>query len=334
MRKSLTAFFVVTVTSAWGEGYCPDMHLFTDHRSDEVYVGNYEAGYTSGYSKTAQGDHVFRYCVKNLSDQTMFQFLWKGPRPGRLFHGRLAYGRDSASAWFPSDAGPDDNDMRDLGFRNGRDNDYTTEPVETFFRKAELLDRTLPLRVQAVEDFDLSSWARFTTGLQSALDPDNPILRRTAGVMFNIPSDPAEWESYIEGREEPLQSPPVPIQVFMGLDYDFSSYEVSVITSLGLNTEAAASNRATEAIVSAITLEFPGLAELGFEIGSANFSTGRLSQTATQLQDFQRQPVAKFEALLWDDRPVGKSSFPVTVLLNNEPIFEVPFQALLFPEGL
>lgn len=334
MRIILTGFLVVTGTSAWAEDYCPNMHLFTEHRSDEAYVGNYEAGYTSGYRKTAQGDHFFRYCVKNLSDQTMFQFLWKGPRPGRLFQGRLAYGHDQASAWFPSDKGPDDIDMRDLGFRNGRGSDYTTEPVETFFRKAELHDHAQPLRVQAVETFDLSSWDRFTTGLQNALNPDDPRLRRTAGVTFNMPSDPAEWESYIEGSEEPLQSPPVPVQVFMGLEYDFASYEVSVITSLGLNVEAAASTGATEAIVAAITLEFPGLAELGFEIGSANFSTDELSQTATQLQDFRMQPVANFKAFLRDERPVGKSIFPMTVLLNNEPIFEVPFQALLLPEGL
>lgn len=334
MRIILAGFLVVTITSAWAEDYCPDMHLFTDHRSDEVYVGNYEAGYTSGYHTTAQGDHYFRYCIENLSDQTMFQFLWNGPRPRRLFQGRLAYGRDMASAWFPSDTGPDDIEMRDLGFRNGRGSDYTTEAIETFFRRAERLDRARPLRVQAVETFNLSSWEKFTTGLQNTLNPDNPRLRRTAGVTFNMPSDPAEWESYIEGSEDSLQSPPVPMQVFMGLEYDFASYEVSVITSLGLNIEAAASTGATEAIVAAITLEFPGLAELGFKIGSASFSTDRLSQTATQLQDFRMQSVANFEAFLGDERPVGKSSFPVTVLLNNEPIFEVPFQALLLPEGL
>lgn len=34
---------------------------------------------------------------------------------------------------FPSDSGPDNTDMHDFGFQNGRGSDYTTEPVETFF---------------------------------------------------------------------------------------------------------------------------------------------------------------------------------------------------------
>ena len=330
--KSLLLFlpFIFPV-AAFAEDYCTEMHLFEDHYSDELIMGNYEAGHTSGYRMRPDGDYEYRYCVKNLTDQTPFQFRWKGPRPSTLLEGRLAYGRTETEGWVVASAPPDNRAERELGL--GNNVSLTYGQVESLFRQSKLEGAETIIPVQdAIFYLDVSSWAAFSDQI-SATNPER--YRRSAGIIFSMPSNPKDWEGFINGDEVPPSSDPVRMQAFIFLDYLPETQGIDLVTSVALQPSPGFQGNFTE-LLGALSMEFPALAEAGIDARAIEFDgQDRIIEVG---RDFFgtviRQPVANFADFVEDGRPVNRVSVPITLLLEGRPIFEFPFEALGLPSAL
>lgn len=330
MRMSIVLFLILFPAAAVAEDYCDDINLFEDHYSDKLTIGNYEAGHTSGYRQRPEGDYAYQYCVKNLTDQTPFQFKWKGPTPSTFLGGRLAYGRAATSGWIVASAPPDPRDDRELGL--GNNGSLTYDMVESIFRESNLESEETVIPAQNVAvGLDVSSWAAFSDQI-SKRNPEG--YRRSAGIIFSMPSDPEDWKSFIEGDEVPPSSDPVRIQAFISLDYRPDTKEIDLVTSVALQRWPGFKGNFSE-LLGPLSMEFSELERAGIDAESIEFDVGDNIVEVSQgfIGVVVQKSAANFADFVQDDRSVNHVSVPIWVLLQGEPIFEFPFEALGLPSA-
>lgn len=328
MKLSLSSVaFLMLALPAYATDYCADMSGFATWISDEVNEGNYELGHTSGYNQDAAGSYYYKYCITNLSDQTMFEFKWNGPRPNMLLRGRVAYGQSYTEGWGNSSSSPDENDERVLQLGNG--NSYhITDNIQTIFRSAASRSQSNH------SDLDMRSWPAFIQGLRNRPLAD-AIYRQTAGVRFSIPSDPSDWDAFIGGSEAQPESAPIQMQVYLGLEYDLEKLEIRLISSAGVIPSDVLTERPSD-LLKELRLEFPELARAGFEVNSIGFENTdqQIVNIDSQYHGFiQSEYIASLNDLLNEERPVPIIDVPIILTLSGNQIFEFPLEALGMPLG-
>lgn len=339
MRILIVIIAFIAASSAAAEDYCPAETIFSDSYSDKDGVGNYEFGYTSGYRRNAQGDYSFIYCIKNLSDQTPFEFKWKGPRPSSLLKGKVAYGQDYTEGWQPSSTPPDEIAERVLSLGNG--GTFTDVEIETMFKKAQNGADAKLHRAQLVrEPFKLGTWAEFLADIRST-PPEGGIFRRFSGVTFSVPSDINEWDAFIASTDQVPESRPVRVQAFFGVEYNIETLEMNLVRGVGF-AEDTPPDGEIGSFLAAFSMDYPAVKEAGLTGEASAFSAdqeivsfgtafpGRLAYIGIR----QTTPLGSLQPYISDERSVRRVDVPVTLNLNSEPIFEFPTELLGLPASL